>query len=69
MPQVRFSPAAIRDLERLRAFLSPKNPAAAKRAGEAIIDGVRALGTHPHMGPDDRRSSRAVSGLAHPVWG
>lgn len=48
--QVRFSPAAIRDLERLRAFLRPRNPMAAKRAGQAIIDGVRALGAHPHMG-------------------
>lgn len=56
MPQVRFSPAAIRDLERLRAFLSPKIPSSAKRAGEAIIDGVRALGTHPHMG-------RTIDGL------
>jgi plasmid stabilization system protein ParE len=50
MPRVIFAPAAIRDLERLRAFLRPKNPAAAKRASEAIVQGVRALGTHPHMG-------------------
>jgi len=50
MPKVIFAPAAIRDLERLRAFLQPKNPAAAKRAGEAIISGVRALAAHPQMG-------------------
>jgi plasmid stabilization system protein ParE len=50
MPRVIFTPAAIRDLERLRAFLRPKSPAAAKRAGEAIIQGVQALGAHPHMG-------------------
>ncbi len=50
MPRVIFAPAAIRDLERLRAFLRPRNPSAAKRAGEAIVSGVRALGTHPHMG-------------------
>jgi len=50
MPKVIFAPAAIRDLERLRAFLQPKSPAAAKRAGEAIISGVRALAQHPHMG-------------------
>jgi plasmid stabilization system protein ParE len=37
MPQVRFSAAAIRDLERLRQFLREKNPAAAKRAAMAII--------------------------------
>lgn len=50
MPQVIFSPAAIRDLQRLRDFLTPKNPLAAKRAGETIIAGVRTLGLHPHMG-------------------
>ncbi len=50
MPRVIFSPAAIRDLERLRAFLQPKNPSAARRAGESIVSGVRALGAHPQMG-------------------
>jgi len=50
MPRVIFAPAAIRDLERLQAFLRSKNPSAAKRAGEAIVRGVQALGTHPHMG-------------------
>ncbi|NEJ84944.1 type II toxin-antitoxin system RelE/ParE family toxin [Rhizobium leguminosarum] len=50
MPQIIFSPAAIRDLERLRNFLRPKNPSAAKRAGETILKGVRALGVHAHMG-------------------
>ncbi|EJZ19004.1 type II toxin-antitoxin system RelE/ParE family toxin (plasmid) [Rhizobium sp. Pop5] len=50
MPQVIFSPAAIRDLERLREFLRPKNPSAAKRAGETILKSVRALGMNPYMG-------------------
>ncbi|NKL00958.1 type II toxin-antitoxin system RelE/ParE family toxin [Rhizobium leguminosarum bv. viciae] len=50
MPQVVFSPAAIRDLERLREFLRLKNPSAAKRAGETILKGLRALGVHPHVG-------------------
>ena len=50
MSRVIFSPAAIRDLERLRAFLRPKNPSAARRAGESIVAGVRALGAHPQMG-------------------
>ncbi len=50
MPRVIFSPAAIRDLERLRAFLRPRNPSAARRAGESIVSGVRALGAHPQMG-------------------
>ena len=56
MPQVRLSAAAIRDVERLRAFPRPKNPEAAKRAGQAIIDGARALGSHPNMG-------RTIDGL------
>jgi len=47
---VIFAQAAIRDLERLRAFLRTKNPNAAKRAADAIIQGVKALGTYPRMG-------------------
>jgi|TARA_R110001592_G_C13190379_1_gene752515 plasmid stabilization system protein ParE len=50
MPRVIFAPAALRDLERLREFLRPKNPAAAKRAAQAIIQGVQALGAQPHIG-------------------
>lgn len=50
MPQVIFAPAAIRDLQRLREFLRPKNPDAARRAGEAIRQGVRILGAQPRLG-------------------
>lgn len=50
MSQVIFSTAAIRDLERLREFLRPKNPAAAERAAKAIIHGVQVLGELPHIG-------------------
>jgi plasmid stabilization system protein ParE len=50
MRPVVFAPAALRDLERLSAFLRTRNPAAANRAGAAIIKGVRALGTWPKMG-------------------
>lgn len=50
MPQVRFSPAALRDLERLREFLRPKNPAASQRAAVAIIQAVKVLGQHPQVG-------------------
>lgn len=50
MPQVRFAPAALRDLERLRDFLRPKNPTAAKRAAAAIIKAVQVLGQQPHIG-------------------
>lgn len=50
MSQVIFAPAAIRDLERLREFLRPKNPTAAERAAQAIIQGVQALGELPRIG-------------------
>ncbi|MEI2388143.1 antitoxin MazE-like protein [Breoghania sp. JC706] len=50
MPQVIFSPAALRDLERLRAFLRPKDPAAAKRAAAAILQTIQTLTDHPEMG-------------------
>ena len=50
MPQVRYAPGAIRDLQRLREFLRPKNPAAAKRAGETILQAIRILGRQPHIG-------------------
>lgn len=43
MPQVNFSRAAVRDLERLRDFLRAKNPAAAKRAANAIIKATQRL--------------------------
>lgn len=50
MSQVTFAPAAIRDLERLREFLRPKNPAAAERAAKAIIQGAQSLGELPRIG-------------------
>ncbi len=50
MPRVKYAPAAIRDLQRLREFLRPKNPAAAKRVGETIIKSVQILGIQPHIG-------------------
>lgn len=56
MPQVTFAPAAIRDIQRLRDFLRSRNPDAARRAGEAIRQGVKVLGSHPRMG-------RLVEGL------
>jgi len=40
----------MRDLQRLRDFLQPKTADAARRAGEAIRQGVKALGRHPRMG-------------------
>lgn len=50
MPRIVFAPAAIRDLQRLRDFLQPKDADAARRAGEAIRQGVKLLGAYPRMG-------------------
>ncbi len=61
MPQVIFSPGALRDLERLRAFLRPKNPAAARLAAAAIIQTVQRLSIHPEMGrPSDEPGQREL---------
>ena len=50
MPQVRCAPKAIRDLQRLREFLRPLGPAAAKRASERIRNSLQVLGHQPHIG-------------------
>ncbi|MEY2340713.1 type II toxin-antitoxin system RelE/ParE family toxin [Acidithiobacillus sp. IBUN Pt1247-S3] len=50
MPQVKYAPGAIRDLQRLREFLRPQNPAAARRAGETILQSVQILRHQPHIG-------------------
>jgi len=61
MPQVRFAPGALRDLERLREFLRPKNPAAAKRAALAIIKTIQLLKQHPQIGrPADEADPESV---------
>jgi plasmid stabilization system protein ParE len=50
MPRIIFAPAAIRDLQRLRDFLRSKDANAARRAGEAIRQGVKLLGAYPRIG-------------------
>ena len=45
-----FSPAAIADLERLRAFLQTQNPDAAQRAIRSIDEAVQSLTTFPALG-------------------
>jgi len=45
-----YAPGAIRDIQRLREFLQPKNPLAAKRAAKAILDSVKVLTLHPQIG-------------------
>jgi plasmid stabilization system protein ParE len=50
MPQLIWSPAALKDVSRLHAFLVPKNREAAKRAIGAIRQGTRLLAQHPEAG-------------------
>lgn len=50
MSRIVYTAAALRDIERLRAFLQPKNQTAARRAGEAIRNGLRILASQPRMG-------------------
>jgi plasmid stabilization system protein ParE len=55
MPEPRtlrliWSPAARRDLIRLREFIEPHNPAAARRAAEALKKAARLLLEHPAIG-------------------
>lgn len=45
-----YAPGAIRDLQRLREFLRPKNPVAAKRAAETIMNAMQVLGQQPQIG-------------------
>lgn len=50
MPQVRFAPAALQDLNRLREFLRPKSLSAAQRAAATIIKTIQLLDQHPQIG-------------------
>ena len=50
MPRLIWSPAALRDVARLHRFLAADNPAAARRAVQAIQEGVKVLAIHPEMG-------------------
>ena len=68
MPQVRYAPEAIRDLQRPHEFLRPLNPASAKRASERIRNSLQVLGHQSHIGrpieelPDEFREWVIESG-------
>lgn len=50
MPQLIWSPAALRDIQRLYRFIAPKNPSAATRAVRAIREGMHIVVEHPEAG-------------------
>lgn len=50
MPRLIWSPHALRDVQRLHRFLAEKNADAAKRAVQAIRQGVKVLAKQPGIG-------------------
>ena len=50
MPSLTFSPTALLDLKRVYAFLRNKNRAAARRASQKILTGLKNLEGNPAMG-------------------
>lgn len=50
MASIVWSRRAASDVQRLHAFLRHKNPDAARRAVQAIREGVRVLALQPRMG-------------------
>ena len=63
-----FTPEAIGDLQRLRAFIAEKNPAAAARIAERLVTGIDRLTTFPALGrpvdqaPDPERIRDLILG-------
>ena len=50
MPRLIWSPAALRDVERLHRFLADKNAEAARRAVKSIREGMQILRDQPGVG-------------------
>lgn len=50
MSRLIWSPSALLDVQRLYRFLAPKNSEAAKRAVQAIRQGVKVLEQRPGLG-------------------
>ena len=50
MPQLIWTPAALRDVERLYKFLAENNPDAARRSAKSIREGMQILRDQPGAG-------------------
>ena len=48
--KISYTSEAIDDLERLRKFIEPKNPFAARRVSSELLDGIGNLRSFPKMG-------------------
>lgn len=58
MPQLIWTPDALRAIQRCYRFLVPKNPDAASRAVKAIREHMLVLESHPAIGrPADKMSA------------
>ncbi|MBI4875744.1 MAG: type II toxin-antitoxin system RelE/ParE family toxin [Acidobacteria bacterium] len=51
---IRWTPAALRDLETLHACIADDDPRAAANTAEAIISGIEMLKLHPDLGRKGR---------------
>lgn len=65
MPQIKWLPDALADVERLHAFLHEKSPDAAARAARVILDGAGLLKSVPEIGrPMDDDTGRREFALS-----
>ena len=48
--KIVFTPESIEDLSRLREFIEHKNPDAAKRIANSLVDGISKLKRFPYLG-------------------
>jgi plasmid stabilization system protein ParE len=48
--KIQYTPEAVDDLNRLREFISEKNPYAAQRVAGELLEGINKLLTSPKMG-------------------
>lgn len=62
MPELRWLPEALRDLQELHDFLAGVSPDAARRAAAAILAGADRLAQHPNIGRplDDQRREHLI---------
>jgi plasmid stabilization system protein ParE len=49
-PALKWSPAALQDVVRLREFIEPHNADAARRAAESLKKAAKLITTHPGIG-------------------
>ena len=56
--KIRFTPEAVADLGRLRAFIASKNPIAAQRIANELLKGIEKLKAFPEIGLKVIRASQ-----------